>query len=411
MRFFSNDARESTDEQAHDERPERVQSDPVAVPGQRPPSPWSNTPATDDPAAADTDRRDGVEDSDADADRTETDAPPFHEPSQQPTAFGAPTVGGAAAVSATANPEDDRRDATDRDPAADSGVGDDASAAPGDRVVTSSTSTYAGSTASTAPDTVPATWTEHGGRNGHDHGEPDGAVDLPLDDKRTTDSDATPADTDRDPDTSTTPDTDQAKNEEDTVTLKSDTLKDDAVDQHPDDSTVEDSDRPGPEAVAATDADPKTDADSKTDAGPLKDDGDFDDPKAVDPVTDTPLDADRTPDDSPSDDSPAQSTPAEAVAVPVAAAVAAPAATTDTLFDREDARTFQERWRDVQLRFVDSPKDAATEAAGLVDEAVEKLTSGLRSQRDGLTNDTEDTEQLRVQLRGYRDILNRILSL
>jgi CHAD domain-containing protein len=65
----------------------------------------------------------------------------------------------------------------------------------------------------------------------------------------------------------------------------------------------------------------------------------------------------------------------------------------------------------VQLRFVDSPKDAAAEAAELVDEAVEKLTASLRSQRDGLTNDTEDTEQLRVQLRGYRDILNRILSL
>ena len=44
MRFFSNDARESTDEQARDERPERVQSDPVAVPNQRPPSPWSDKP-------------------------------------------------------------------------------------------------------------------------------------------------------------------------------------------------------------------------------------------------------------------------------------------------------------------------------------------------------------------------------
>ena len=401
MRFFSNDARESTDEQAHDERPDRVQSDPVAVPGQRPPSPWSNTPATDDPAATatDTDRRDRAED--ADADRATTDPPPFHEPSPQPTAFGASTVDGAVAASATANPEDDRRDAADRGPAAGSGADDDV--APGDRVVTSSTSTYTGSTAGTAPVTVPATWTEHDGRNGHDHGEPDGAVDLPLDDKSTTD-------TRHDPDTSAAPDTDRAKNEEDTVTLKSDALKDDAADRRSDDSTVEDGDRPGPEAVATTGTDPKTDTGAKTDAGPLKDDGGFDDPKAVDPVTDTPLDADRTPDDSPSDDSPAESTPPDVAAVPVAAAVAAPAAMTDTLFDREDARTFQERWRDVQLRFVDSPKDAAGDAAELVDEAVEKLSASLRAQRAGLNNDTDDTEQLRVQLRGYRDMLNRILS-
>jgi len=60
---------------------------------------------------------------------------------------------------------------------------------------------------------------------------------------------------------------------------------------------------------------------------------------------------------------------------------------------------------------VDSPKDAAGDAAKLVDEAVERLTARLRSQREGLHRDTEDTEQLRVQLRGYRDILNRILGL
>jgi len=97
--------------------------------------------------------------------------------------------------------------------------------------------------------------------------------------------------------------------------------------------------------------------------------------------------------------------------VPVAAVAAASAGTADKLFDQDDARSFQERWRDVQLRFVDSPKDAAGDAAKLVDEAVEKLTASLRSQRSGLDNETEDTEQLRVQLRGYREILNRILSL
>ena len=66
----------------------------------------------------------------------------------------------------------------------------------------------------------------------------------------------------------------------------------------------------------------------------------------------------------------------------------------------------------MQLRFVDSPKEATSEAAQLVDEAVDKLTASLKSQKNALTGDHgEDTEKLRVELRGYRDILNRILSL
>ena len=193
MRFFSNDARESTDDdqadddrthddrahdgraadhqaadpaQAPDERPDRVQSDPVAVPNQRPGSPWSNN--TPPVAGADTA-----------AGRADSDPPPFHEPGPQPTAFGASTVGGAVAASATANPIDDRGDrarATD----------DDTAGAPGDGVVTSSTTTYAGDTADrqpdSAPDTVPATWTEHDNRDERDRVEPDGVVDVPLDD-------------------------------------------------------------------------------------------------------------------------------------------------------------------------------------------------------------------------------------
>jgi hypothetical protein len=82
------------------------------------------------------------------------------------------------------------------------------------------------------------------------------------------------------------------------------------------------------------------------------------------------------------------------------------------LFAQDDAQELHERWRDVQLRFVDSPKDATDEAAHLVDEAVEKLTAALRSQKDALAGDHgEDTEKLRIELRGYRDILNRILGL
>jgi hypothetical protein len=374
MRFFSNDARESTDdrsaadeqgtheqgthdqaaheqarEHGHDEQPDRVQSDPVAVPNQRPPSPWSNTPAT-----TDAERRG---DADAVADRDDVDAPPFHEPAPQPTAFGAATVGGAVSASAMANPLDDR-----------------------DRTATSGTGTYAGSTADSAPDTVPATWTEGDSR------DPDGVVDVPLDDK-TDDRDAN-----QDDSVTTYDDPDRTKADalKDDGTFDDPKVVDATVVEAPADSTastVDDGDRSG---TATTD----------TDAGPLRDDGGFEDPKVVNPVTEEPIGADSTPD--------------AVVAAPVAAAAPAAAATAgppDTLFDQDDAKSFQERWRDVQLRFVDSPKDATGDAAKLVDEAVEKLTDSLRAQRAGLHDDTEDTEQLRVQLRGYREILNRILSL
>ena len=385
MRFFSNDARESTDEQsaddpAHertgddqvqdrageqdDERPDRVQSDPVAVPHQRPGSPWS-----DSPSAADADAAPGRDDS---------DAPAFHEPAPQPTAFGASTVGGAVAASAGANPDNDRWDATDRVSSADKGVGDDAVVAPGDGVVTSSTTTYAGDTADSAPDTVPATWTEKKDADDErDRGEPDDVVDVPLDDKDS----ATAADRE----------TDQDANRDDSVTTfdDPDTTKTEAL---KDDGTFDDP------KVADTEV-------AESDTGPLKDDGGFDDPQAVDPVTETPLDQDSEPGQSTPD-----STPPAVVAAPVPTAAVGTPGPADTLFDQDDARAFQERWRDVQLRFVDSPKEAAADAAKLVDEAVEKLTAGLRAQRDGLHNDTEDTEQLRVQLRGYREILNRILS-
>ncbi|PRY21063.1 hypothetical protein [Pseudosporangium ferrugineum] len=311
MRFFSNDARESADDEGAADRPERVQSEPVAVPGQRPPSPWSDAPADDTHDRVEQDTRDRVEqveedradradetavvprhaDGDDDPDRTR-----FHEPAPQPTAFGASTVGGAVAASAMANPADDKWKATDRDSDAASGAADDDSVAPGDGVVESpseaNTTTYASSNATD-----------------------DDVVDVPLDD-----------------------------------------------------------------------------------------DGTFEDPKVPDA---TPEVTDAAPEVAAADTTPEVA----AVAAPAATPAAKPPAEPDAFFAADDAKALQERWRDVQLRFVDSPKEATTEAAALVDEAVEKLTAGLRSRKDGLGGDSDDTETLRVQLRGYRDILNRILGL
>ncbi|MEV8509371.1 hypothetical protein AB0368_31695 [Actinoplanes sp. NPDC051475] len=302
MRFFSNDARESTDDPAPDDRPERVQSEPVAVPGQRPPSPWSDAPGEEARDTADRDR--SAQDVDDDPDRTQ-----FHEPGRQPTAFGASTVGGAVAASAVANPDNDRWDTNDPDTDGASGVADDRSVAPGDGAVESpsqsNTTTYAGTASQEerAEDSV------------------EDPVDVALDDR----------------------------------------------------GSFED-----PQVK---------DADDRPATPTFKDEGGSGETLEAAP----------------------EEAPAPVAAAPAAAAPAA--SQPDTLFAAADAQTLQDRWRDVQLRFVDSPKEATTEAAALVEEAVEKLTAGLRSRKEGLGADSDDTETLRVQLRGYRDILNRILGL
>jgi len=183
-------------------------------------------------------------------------------------------------------------------------------------------------------------------------------------------------------------------------------------------------------ATAAADADTEADVDRLDGDPALKDAGDFDDPTAVDPATDKPLDTDE-PDagettpvtDTTTEPDRDDLAAGEAVPVPVpvgaadttAGTAAKPGSVTEpdlgSLFGEADAQSFHERWRDVQLRFVDSPREATTEAARLVDEAVDKLTASLKAQKGAVSGESDDTEQLRVALRGYRDILNRILGL
>ncbi|MEV4760672.1 hypothetical protein AB0J86_36995 [Micromonospora sp. NPDC049559] len=80
----------------------------------------------------------------------------------------------------------------------------------------------------------------------------------------------------------------------------------------------------------------------------------------------------------------------------------------------ETAEGLRDRWRDVQLRFVDDPRAATGEAAGLLDEALKTFTSALAARRrelDGTPDaDAGDTEQLRMVVRRYREFLDRLLD-
>jgi hypothetical protein len=133
---------------------------------------------------------------------------------------------------------------------------------------------------------------------------------------------------------------------------------------------------------------------------------------------------DTTDDDKPSAGAPAGATGTAGTPADVAASVppdeklpgTVPAPELGPLFADSDSHSFRDRWRELQLRFVDDPKAAADDAASLVDEAVDALAASIRSQKEELTGaaaaDTaHDTEQLRVRLRSYRDFLDRLLGL
>ncbi|WP_435795974.1 hypothetical protein [Micromonospora taraxaci] len=85
-----------------------------------------------------------------------------------------------------------------------------------------------------------------------------------------------------------------------------------------------------------------------------------------------------------------------------------------TLLDTDTAQGFRDRWRDVQLRFVDDPHAAAGEAQSLVEEAIQALSSALAAQKNTLGGwqdaGSADTEQLRIAVRNYRDFLDRVLG-
>jgi len=76
------------------------------------------------------------------------------------------------------------------------------------------------------------------------------------------------------------------------------------------------------------------------------------------------------------------------------------------------------RWREVQLGFVDDPRQAVDDAAELVSLAVDRVASLLRDQVGALNDDgprgaedgEPDTERLRTLMRRYHALLDRMLA-
>ena len=352
MKFFSNEAK---DDSGYDrEHSDVVTSDPVAVPQQRAGSPWSDAPG----GSTDTDTDAARTDTDTDAARTDTEDDELAERERRDgtdeafspdDAHTTTTYGPDGSVATTSEEEDEESDTAEGD-AEEAAIKDEG--------------------AFDGPEAVdPAT-----GEPLDEPGEPDG--DEPESRRDVVDADA-PAS----PESELEAETEARADAVDALDAPTDGkhAADDTTDDPSDDTTPPDE---GDEPDIRRDVVDTEPAADEIDGAPV----------AVEPAP-VPVAVGAT-----TEDAPAAATPGSV-----------PAPALDRLF--ADGDSFAERFREIQLRFVDSPKEATADAAALVGEAVDKLTAALTAQKESLGGDSDDTEQLRVQLRSYRDLLNRLSAL
>ncbi|TDC97761.1 hypothetical protein [Actinomadura sp. 7K507] len=163
---------------------------------------------------------------------------------------------------------------------------------------------------------------------------------------------------------------------------------------------------PGERARAAGTAGPGVSGDAHV-AGPA--------PES--PVLDAPDTAPEPAPDTAPDPIPAPGPPPAGAPVRPASGTPAPvpAATPAKLFDPAESERFRERWREVQSAFVDDPGESVRKADDLASDAVDALGRAIAEHRRTLSEglgrrEHADTEQLRLALRGYRDLLDRIFA-
>jgi len=93
----------------------------------------------------------------------------------------------------------------------------------------------------------------------------------------------------------------------------------------------------------------------------------------------------------------------------------APDGGTGTLIARDKSDSFEERWTEIQARFVDDPQDAVKEADQLVGDVVDSITKTFGDERGRLERQWSEggdvgTEELRVALQRYRTFFQRLLE-
>lgn len=94
---------------------------------------------------------------------------------------------------------------------------------------------------------------------------------------------------------------------------------------------------------------------------------------------------------------------------------AVPDASLAAVWQPETAQGFRNRWREVQLRFVDDPRGAATKAEALLAEVLDVLAETLAMRKAEMdawsTIENLDTEEMRMAIRRYRELLDQLLDM
>jgi hypothetical protein len=107
------------------------------------------------------------------------------------------------------------------------------------------------------------------------------------------------------------------------------------------------------------------------------------------------------------------SSPTIAPAASTAAAASTASGRRATLSD-EQAGEFRQRWRDVQADFVDDPQQAVRSADQLARDVLTAVTDRIadrRSVEGWKAGEGSGTEDLRLSLRQYRTLVDRLLEL
>ena len=85
------------------------------------------------------------------------------------------------------------------------------------------------------------------------------------------------------------------------------------------------------------------------------------------------------------------------------------------LLSSDDRGTYQQRWDDIQVRFIDEPRQCVREADDLVGEVTTRISDRFSSARQDLEQrwdggNEPTTEELRQAVQRYRDFFQRLVA-
>ena len=88
---------------------------------------------------------------------------------------------------------------------------------------------------------------------------------------------------------------------------------------------------------------------------------------------------------------------------------------TEPLLSADKSESFTRQWHEIQVAFVDEPRDSVAQADTLVADLMQQLAASFSEERERLekqwdSGDDVSTEDLRVALTRYRSFFDRLLS-